>query len=581
MNKKNYNNMNFVKAVKSVLNYTKEYKKWYIISLILMVLFILSEIVTNTAFSYSLSNVIEKNFDASIKYIIIYMIVSFIGLNVLHYYHHKISKKVSIKFAQKIRLNLYKKIVKMSHSDFEKINVGELFTTVENANEQMISILTKYLWAVTKVLYLIILFIIILFIDFRIWILVAVDLLFLTILTKVYVSKSKKITNLEYEKTYEASTLLNQTILGFKELKILDAEKTYVKRYKSINDELCNLKDKKANYWVNTNVIRWDIWKLSDLILILILIVLISRFNFDTTKVILLSTYISNIINIYFTHIIENSIDVPSFIKNIEKNMKILSDNEIKEEKFGTLCLNDINGVVEFDNVNFKYENSKFSLKNISFKILPNRKTALVGKSGSGKSTIMKLMLHYYDNYTGNIKIDNVDLKKLDKKSLINNVSVVYQDPFIFNLSIRDNILLSNEEATETEFLNACKKSKLDEFVLKMPNGYDTIINDKSTNLSGGQKQRIAIARAIIKHSKIILFDEPTSALDNENTKYIKELIDELSIEKTVIVISHDMKLIKDFDDIIYIKDGSIKKKKSNSYKYVSKKEKRERESNS
>ena len=558
--KKSTNNMNFIKAIKSVLDYTKEYKKWYIISLILMVLFILSEIITNTTFSYSLSNVIEKNFDNAIKYMVVYMIVSFIGLNFLHYYHHKISKKVSIKFAQKIRLNLYEKIVKMSHADFEKINVGELFTTVENANEQMISILTKYLWAVTKVLYLIILFIIILFIDFRIWLLVAIVLLLLTILTKIYISKSKKVTNLEYEKTYEASTLLNQTILGFKELKVLDVEKTYVKKYKNINDELCKLKDKRANYWVNTNVIRWDIWKVSDLFLILILIVLISKFNFDTTKVILLSTYISNIISIYFTHIIENSIDVPSFIKNIEKNMRILSENEIKEEKYGSKNLNNIKGVIEFDNVNFEYENSKFALKDISFRILPNKKTALVCKSGSGKSTIMKLMLHYYDNYSGSIKIDDIDLKEIDKSSLINNLSVVYQDPFIFNLSIKDNILLSNKNATKEEFESACKKAKLDEFVLKMPDGYDTVINDKSTNLSGGQKQRIAIARAIIKNSKIILFDEPTSALDKENTEYIKELIDELAIDKTVIVVSHDMKLISDFDDIIYVKDGLIKK---------------------
>lgn len=299
--------------------------------------------------------------------------------------------------------------------------------------------------------------------------------------------------------------------------------------------------------------------KFAQKIRILLLIVLISRFNFDTTKVILLSTYISNIISIYFTHIIENSIDVPSFIKNIEKNMKILSDNEIKEEKFSLKHLNNVDGVVEFDNVNFEYENSKFALKNISFKILPNRKTALVGKSGSGKSTIMKLMLHYYDNYSGSIKIDDIDLKEIDKSSLINNVSVVYQDPFIFNLSIKDNILLSNEDATEEEFVTACKKAKLDEFILKMPDGYNTVINDKSTNLSGGQKQRIAIARAIIKNSKIILFDEPTSALDKENTGYIKELIDELAIDKTVIVVSHDMNLIKDFDDIVYIKDGRIK----------------------
>lgn len=149
-------------------------------------------------------------------------------------------------------------------------------------------------------------------------------------------------------------------------------------------------------------------------------------------------------------------------------------------------------------------------------------------------------------------------MKSIDKSSLINNISVVYQDPFIFNLSIKDNILLSNEEATKEEFENACRRAKLDEFVLKMPNGYDTIINDKSTNLSGGQKQRIAIARAILKNAKIILFDEPTSALDKENTEYIKELINELAVDKTIIVVSHDMELIKNFDDIIHIKDGMI-----------------------
>lgn len=557
--KQSSNDMSFIKAIRCVLDYTKEYKKWYIVSLILMVLFIMSEIITNTAFSYSLSNVIEKNFDIAIKYITIYIVVSFIGLNILHYFHHKISKKVSIKFAQKIRMNLYEKIIKMSHNDFEKINVGELFTTVENANEQMISILTQYLWAVTKILYAIILFIIILFIDIRIWILILIALLLLTILTKIYISMSKKITNLEYEKTYEASTLLNQTILGFQELKVLDVENTYVKKYKNMNDELCKLKDKKANYWVNTNVIRWDIWKITDLCLILILIVLISKFQFDTTKVILLSTYVSNIISIYFAHIIENSIDMPSFVKNIEKNMKILSDVQIKEEKYGTTKLNHANGVVTFNHVNFAYENSKFSLKDITFEILPNKKTALVGKSGSGKTTIMKLLLHYYDNYSGSIKIDNIDLKDIEKDSFIDNVSIVYQEPFIFNLSIKDNILLSNQHATEEEFETACKKAKLDEFVLKMPDGYDTVINDKSTNLSGGQKQRIAIARAIIKNSKIILFDEPTSALDQENTEYIKKLIDELAVDKNVIVISHDLKFIHDFDDIIYIEDGIIK----------------------
>ena len=178
--------------------------------------------------------------------------------------------------------------------------------------------------------------------------------------------------------------------------------------------------------------------------------------------------------------------------------------------------------------------------------------------SGCGKTTIFKLLLKQYDNYQGNILIDNHNIKDFSEECLRSTITIVNQEPMLFNMTIKENLLMVKENATVEEIKNACKLANIDDFIESLPNKYDEVIEENTSNLSVGQKQRIAIARAILKNTPIILFDEVTSALDKNSKKALEKTINKLSEEKTVIVIVHTLDSIKDYDNIIVLKDGKI-----------------------
>jgi len=188
----------------------------------------------------------------------------------------------------------------------------------------------------------------------------------------------------------------------------------------------------------------------------------------------------------------------------------------------------------------------------------PNKKIAVVGKSGNGKSTLFNLLLRYFDSTEGNIYIDDVNLLDLTEESLRNNISVIRQNPFLFNLSILENFKLVKENVTLDEIKEVCKKAYIDDYIMSLPKKYDTIIGEGGVNLSGGQKQRLAIARTLLLNTKIILFDEATSALDNESQKYIKKTIDNLVKDHTIIIIAHRLSTIIDADIINVIDKGKL-----------------------
>lgn len=235
----------------------------------------------------------------------------------------------------------------------------------------------------------------------------------------------------------------------------------------------------------------------------------------------------------------------------------IIKYNSFTKEKYGTKEISDIKGCIEFKNVKFKY-NSKELFDNLNFKIKPNQMVAIVGKSGAGKSTILKLIDKNYEIEEGEILIDNFNINDLSEKTIKNNISIVSQSPYIFNLSIKENIRLANTKSTDEEIINVCKKAQIHDLIVEMVNGYDTIVGENGVILSGGQKQRLAIARALIKKSKIILFDEATSALDNNNQEKIKNIIKDLTKDHTVIIVAHRLSTIVDADNILVLNDYKI-----------------------
>ena len=214
---------------------------------------------------------------------------------------------------------------------------------------------------------------------------------------------------------------------------------------------------------------------------------------------------------------------------------------------------------IVFDEVVFGYENTQRVLNKINFNINQGELTAIVGASGSGKSTILNLISKYYEVEKGDIKIGGISIKNIHSKDVLKNISMVYQDVFLFNDSIKNNIRFARENATDDEIVYACKLANCHNFILGLDRGYDTLVGENGSKLSGGQKQRISIARAILKDSPIILLDEATASLDIENELCVKEaLLNLLNKDKTVIMIAHNLPLIRNADKILVIENGQV-----------------------
>lgn len=215
---------------------------------------------------------------------------------------------------------------------------------------------------------------------------------------------------------------------------------------------------------------------------------------------------------------------------------------------------------IEFKNVDFGYDSRKI-LKNVSFTIPEKTSTAIVGPSGSGKTTICSLMTRFYDPDKGSVSIGGHDLKELTCDSLLSNISMVFQNVYLFNDTIRANICFGKPDASEEEMIAAAKKARCHKFITALPDGYDTVIGEGGGTLSGGEKQRISIARAILKNAPIIILDEATASIDPENEHLIQAAISQLTKGKTIITIAHRLATIENADQILVVDDGRIAEK--------------------
>ncbi len=222
------------------------------------------------------------------------------------------------------------------------------------------------------------------------------------------------------------------------------------------------------------------------------------------------------------------------------------------------LKITNFDHAIKFQNVNFSYREGIPVLHDFSLEIKKNESIALVGNSGGGKSTIVSLLPRFYDIQSGAITIDGNNIKNIEIEALRSQITIVFQDNFLFNGTIRDNILLGKANATEEEIRQAIKAAYLDEFIAELENGLDTPIGERGNLLSGGQKQRVAIARAFLRNSPILILDEATSALDNKSEAIVQKAIENLMANKTVIIIAHRLSTIKNVDKIAFIQEGSL-----------------------
>ncbi len=249
--------------------------------------------------------------------------------------------------------------------------------------------------------------------------------------------------------------------------------------------------------------------------------------------------------------------DVLNTLAGAQRVFEILDAQPEINDSPNAATLSNVKGEIEFDSVTFGYD-SEPVLDKISFTVAPGEMLALVGPTGVGKTTVISLLERFYDPLSGAVRIDGTDIRTVTQKSLRENISLVSQDVFLFNDTVRENLLFSNPGATEEQLLAAIKAAHAEEFISELPKGLDTVIGERGARLSGGERQRIAIARAILRDTPIIVFDEATSAVDNRTEKEIQAAIDAMIGQKTLIVIAHRLSTVKKADRILVLEEGRI-----------------------
>ncbi len=360
------------------------------------------------------------------------------------------------------------------------------------------------------------------------------------------------------KKNEKVSSFIGELVRGAHDIKMLNAENSFIKELDSkiidLNNEKYKMDEKNRNYILLSATLS-DIFSTGNIILS---VFLITQNLLSIPNALVINNYLGRLTSIiYFvSQFLEK---VKDFNLSSERVFAIMDSKEFGKEKFGKKHIDKVNGDFEFKNVTFTYTNGHKVIDNMNFKIKANSTVAFVGKSGSGKTTVFNLLCKMYNIDSGNITIDGIDINELDKDSIRGNITIISQNPYIFNLSIRDNLRLVKENLTEEEMIEACRTACLEDFIKSLPDGYDTVIGEGGINLSGGERQRLAIARALVQKTEIILFDEATSALDNETQAKIKKAIDNMKNEYTILIIAHRLSTVIDCDRILFLDEGKIK----------------------
>ena len=388
--------------------------------------------------------------------------------------------------------------------------------------------------------------------------------LFVIVMTFIiYLIESRRVKILnerdkEFRKMNEnVSGFVGELVRGVRDIKMLGAEDSFMDELHLRIVDLNKFRYKMMSTNRNYSFIRGTYYDLFNTTLIFFLVYLIYTGELLIASGLIINNYMNRVISIvnYFSILLEK---LKSFNLSSVRIFNIIDSEEFKKEKFGDTHLDNIKGNFEFKNVKFGYNKDNVILKDINFKVNSRETVGFVGKSGAGKSTIFSLLCKMYDIDDGSITIDGVNINELDKSSIRDNITIINQNPYIFNLSIRDNLKLVKKDLTDEEMYDACKLACLDEFINGLEDGYDTIIGEGGVNLSGGQRQRLAIARALVQKTEIILFDEATSALDNETQESIQDAIKNLKNDYTILIIAHRLSTIINCDRIIVLNDGVI-----------------------
>ena len=549
--------MKDLKELKPLWNLVKKEKFKIIIASILIFLCGLCEIFTGYLNGAALDEITKLNVVNSLIYLGIYFGIGIIANSLLSVKASVMFQKIENVIIRKLSFFTYKKSLDLPAYAYEKTSSGEIINRITNDTDVISSSFEQLVYIFSSLVGSII---ILIYIFFNSWIIGVEIIIFIIILFFIIRKYNPLLKNYHKEIREENdkfTSMVTESIRGVREIKTLGIKNNVIKDVKEIIKSIYNKEIDETNIWEKFTMLTRILKTTLEVLVFSSCVILVYYKQVSLTFFVAMTYYIYR-----YMYLIENinglTQTYQKVIVSLSRVNDILGNRLYEDEKFGNKILKKVNGVIEFKNVSFSYPNEDIILNDFNLKLEPNKKIAIVGKSGQGKSTLFNLLTRVFDANSGEILIDGINIKDLTEESLRKNISIIRQEPFIFNRSIKDNFKLINSKISLSKIKQYSKIAYLDDYIESLPNKYDTIMGEGGVNLSGGQKQRLSIARTLAKESKIVLFDEATSALDNNSQEYIKKAIDNLIKDHTVVIIAHRLSTIIDSDIIYVVNEGKI-----------------------
>lgn len=541
---------------KPIINLLKE-EKWKFV-FFCVVLFIIQAVSMLEGYlnGAAVESITKLDLKSALMFLGIYFVYS-ICYAVFYHLSENGLVKLESKLTRKIGYETYSKALSMPAYAYEKMSSGEIINRVTSDSEALAFTFRRLVIAVGD---FIAAFILLFYIFYNSWI-IGVEILvcmgFLFLIMHYFNPKMKDSHSARKKEQDRFTSLVNESVRGIREIKTLGIRNNLLTEMKDIIRTLLKRSIDETNLYCKFSIFIRSLRIVMEVGVFVTGAILLYYGKTSLTFFIAMTYYIYR-----YMYMMDNLSDLNQTYQKVSVAVsrinEILLNKKYEDEKYGDISLKKVKGVIEFKNVYFGYPNEREILKNFNLKLEPNKKIAIVGKSGQGKSTMFNLLTRVFDVNKGSITLDGVDIRDLDEKTLRKNISIIRQEPFIFNRTILDNFKVVNKKIKQDEVRQYTKKAYLDDYISSLPKKYNTLLGEGGVNLSGGQKQRLSIARTLTKDTKVILFDEATSALDNSSQEYIKKTINNLVEDHTVIIVAHRLSTIIDADVIYVVEGGKI-----------------------
>ena len=542
-----------ITLLKRALKYVFSYKTKFVLAFVCIIGGIGIGIAQPLFWGGILDSFFQKSMAGAIPNIVYSLLLGILA-SIISYLQSYIFSSLNQNIIFDLKRDMYKAILDLPVKAYDEINNGELMSRLHgDAGEVANAITNTLINTVVDIIRLIAVGITVFTISIKLAMIVIITFPISFYIFNTYGKKiragNKQLSKLN-DKYFSDS---GQTIWGIREVKSLGIKKDKFESFTQIASKLKEMIITVILLGAKSHALSDIVNHITYIAVVLVGGMFVVNGSLDIKYFIAFNSY-SGQFSGSLLSISKFNMNLQQVMNSLERIFHLIDGLTYSPEKFGEKSIDNSTGEIKFENVSFSYESQINVLDNVTINIPAKSRTAIVGSSGSGKTTVFNLLLRLYQPCNGHIFIDHTEVNEIKEEDLRRHISVVRQEPVLFTVSIKENLLLANPDASQQEIESACKRAYIHDYIESLPDKYNSVIGENGVKLSGGQRQRIAIARALLKKSKIILFDEATSSLDNESQFYIKKAIDTLAEDCTVVLIAHRLSTIIEAD-VIYVMD--------------------------